>query len=102
MKFANYGQKRTVDATDDEIRIFELIQELTGEDLELVRKSKDYVTVMFGEWDLVRIKYTSRARWLKFPALDVASVKYIIDSPEDVKNYSELIDKSLTHIRKYS
>ena len=103
IKFANYGQQRDLNATAQEIEIFEIIKEMAAPaDLELLRKSKDYVTAALGEWDLVRIKYTDRAKWIAFPTVESGSKKHRITTPTDVKEYADLLADSITHIRKYS
>ena len=66
IRFANYGQERDVNATDEELKIFEALKEATGRDLRLVRKSDSYVTAALGEWDLARFKFTQRAKWVSF------------------------------------
>lgn len=68
IKFNNYGQERERIATEAEIEIFEILKALTlADDLELVRKSNDYVSAVVGDWDLARIKFTPRAKWITFP-----------------------------------
>lgn len=104
----HYGEERKIDATAEERQIFESIKDYlgsTGQDvsrLELVRLSNDYVTAKYNDWDLVRIKYTDRAKWLKFPILEKASVKHVIGSPQITEECFELIEKSVAHIMEYS
>ena len=99
----NYGQERERNATENELAIFEILCSLTGaDDLELVRKSDDYVTAVIGEWDFARFKYTNRAKWINFPCVDLGNVKRRIDSPEDVNTFAEEAKKSLAAIRSYN
>ena len=103
IKIANYGQERERIATESEIEIFEIVKSLTGsEQLELVRKSDDYVTAVLGEWDLARFKYTPRAKWIVFPVLEAGSKKHRIEAPGDVASYAEILTDSIAHIEKYS
>ena len=101
-KIANYGQEREINATDEEIKIFEALREATGRDLRLVRRSDSYVTAALGEWDLARFKYTSRAKWIAFPAVEVGPPKHKITHPDEAVNFTELITESLAHIDKYT
>lgn len=101
VKFSDYGQLRDIDCTDGEYEIFELLRQLSGEDLELVRRSNDYVTALLGEWDLARIKYTARAKWIVLPVIDRGSTKRRITSVEDVRQHEEDLAKSIEHIKKY-
>lgn len=102
-KMANHGQLREINATDQEIEIFEIVKEMAAqEDLELCRKSDNYVTAALGDWDLARIKCTERAKWIQFPAIEAASKKHRIASTNDVRDMADLVDNSLAHIRKYS
>lgn len=101
IKFADYGQMRDVNATAEEIRIFELIREATGRDIELTRRSDSYVTAVLGEWDLARFKYTQRARWVSFPAVEAGAPKHKITTPEEAVSFADLIAESLAVIDKY-
>lgn len=86
VNIANYGQKRDVDATPEEIRIYELINDSVDTDIELVRRSDSYVTAAVGDWDLARIKFTDRAKWIRLaPDFD----KVAISDPEDVAKMDE-------------
>ena len=101
--FANYGQERERIATESEIEIFDILQEMTGrDDLRLVRKSDAYVSAVIGEWDLARFKYTPRAKWIVLPTAEIGAVKHRINSPADVKDYADMIAESLEIINKYS
>ena len=103
IKFSNYGQDREINATDEEVKIFEAIKSTTGrDDLCLVRRSDSYVTAVLGEWDLARFKYTQRAKWIAFPTVEVGRPKHRITHPDEAVNFAELIADSLAHIDKYS
>lgn len=102
IRFANYGQERDVNATDEEMKIFEALKDATGRDLRLVRKSDSYVTAVLGEWDLARFKYTERAKWVSFPTAEVGSPKHKITHPEEAVSFADLIAESLGIIDKYS
>lgn len=97
--FANYGQARTVDATPEELRIFELISETVPADVELVRRSDSYVTAAVGDWDLARFKFTSRAKWILFPVIESSKEKHKIEAPEDVLGYADKLAQSLSVIK---
>lgn len=101
IKFSDYGQMRDVNATDEELKIFELFKEATGRDLRLVRKSDSYVTAVLGEWDLARFKYTQRAKWVSFPAVEAGAPKHKITTPEEAVSFADLIAESLAVIDKY-
>lgn len=102
VNFAHYGEIRERIATESEIEIFKILKEITGNnDLELVRRSDNYVTAALGVWDLARFKYTPRAKWISFPTLEVGSAKHKIEDPEDVRQFGELITGSLENILKY-
>ena len=103
IQFSNYGQERERIATETEIEIFEIIRTLSGrEDLQLVRKSDNYVSAVLADWDLARFKYTPRAKWIMFPIIESGSAKNKISAPEDVRSFADLIAESLAHIDKYS
>ena len=101
INFANYGQERDVNATDEELKIFEALREATGRDLRLVRKSDSYVTAALGEWDLARFKYTQRAKWISFPSAEIGPSKHKITAPEEAAGFTDLIADSLAVIDKY-
>lgn len=100
MKFADYGQERERIATESEIEIFEHIKELADIELRLIRKSNDYVSVMCGDWDVARIKFTPRAKWIVFPVL--CNEKNRIDSPSDVLEFADEIKQTIGHIEKWT
>lgn len=102
MQFANYGQERERIATESEVEIFELLQQMAGVELRLVRVSDNYVTAKYGEWDLARIKYTNKAKWVFFPIFETQKERHVIKAPEDVAEFAELVAKSIEHIKKYS
>ena len=101
IRFANYGQERDVNATDEEMKIFEALKDATGRDLSLVRKSDSYVTAALGEWDLARFKYTQRAKWVSFPTVEVGPPKHRIARPEEAVSFADLIAESLAVIDKH-
>lgn len=101
IKFANYGQERDVNATDEELKIFEVLRDATARDLRLVRKSDSYVTAALGEWDLARFKYTQRAKWVSFPAVEAGAPKHKITTPDEAVSFADLIAESLSVIEKY-
>lgn len=101
IKFTDYGQERDVNATDEELKIFETLKEATGRDLHLVRKSDSYVTAVLGEWDLARFKFTQRAKWVSFPTAEVGTPKHKIMRPEEAAGFADLIAESLSVIDKY-
>ena len=102
--FAHYGEERDINETDEESEIFDLIRSMVSdpEQLDLVRVSDDYLTIKVGEWDLVRIKYTERAKWIIFPIVEAKAKKHYIEDPEDVLSFSDLLADSIAHIDKYS
>lgn len=107
LKISGAGH-RDLNATDEEQMIFDRIKELFDENgrdtdgLELVRKSPNYVTVLYGEWDLVRIKFSDDARWLLFPIVDRSDARIYIESVDDINEYIDKLEASLAHIDKYS
>lgn len=72
-RFANYGQMRDLDPTDEEMEMFETVCEILEDEgfdadkLKLVRKSDSYLTIVLGPTDVARIKYTDRVKWVLFP-----------------------------------
>lgn len=98
-KFAHYGEERDLDCTEEELEIYDLLNELSdGEDLKLVRKSPNYVTVMLNDWDIARVKYTDRTKWIKFPLLQTDNEKYEISAPEDVRELQKPLLRSIKMI----
>ena len=103
LRFAHYGEERDVNPTDEEAEIFDLIRSTTSrDDLELVRKSDNYVSAVLGDWDIARFKYTPRAKWIVFPVLEAGAQKHRIESPRDVSSFADLLADSIAHIVKYS
>lgn len=102
VSFGNYGQDRNLDCTEAERDIFNRIREIfPSEDLRLVRASDNYVTIKRGDWDIVRAKFTNRAKWLMFPTVEAKQVKHPIEDVTDCDAFSDLIRESLEMARKY-
>ena len=99
VNFANYGQTRDVNATPEELRIYELIADLVDAEVELVRRSDSYVTAAVGDWDLARFKFTNRAKWILFPILERSNEKHKVGQPEDVLGFVDIMTESLSHIK---
>lgn len=101
IEFANYGQLRDVDATPEELEIYELLKEITGaDDLDLVRKSDSYVTAVVDEFDVARFKYTNRAKWINFPPLEIGSTKNRIKAVDDIRDFEEKAKQAVEHARE--
>lgn len=100
LKFANYGQKREVNATDGEAEMFDILCKIFPEvNFELCRKSDDYVTAMLGEWDVIRFKCSDRAKWVMFPVLEKPK-KHYIDGPRYLEDYEASIKECVDFIKK--
>lgn len=99
---SNYGQERERIATESEIAVFDKLVEMSGrDDLRLVRKSNDYVSAVLGDWDVARIKFTPRAKWVVFPVAEPKAQKHRIEDPDDVTELRPLLDQTIEHIIKY-
>lgn len=103
---SHYGEERELVCTEEERQIYNNLRDifdchdLNERPLRLVRVSDNYVTAKYNDWDLVRFKYTQRAKWLMFPTTD--SEKHYIEDPDDIYSYVDDIVDSLDHISKYS
>lgn len=108
VKIVGAGEERDLICTEEERQIYDHICEIfnyndiSQEELKLVRVSDNYVTIKYGDWDLVRCKYTNRAQWLLFPTIERSDNKHEIGAPEDVFNYNDEILESINHIKEYS
>lgn len=106
INFANYGQERERIATESEIEIYDILCTLTGaDDLQLVRKSDNYVSAVIGDWDLARFKYTPRAKWISFPLVPPGSEKHRFEQVDDIRNMAELVAQAFENVQtqiKYS
>ena len=106
IKFANYGQDRDLNCTDEEAQIFGALQEyfqsinLDPNQLHLVRRSGSYVTAVFRGWDLARFKYTPRAKWIAFPSVEVGPPKHRISTPDEAVSFADLLTESIRVITK--
>ena len=93
--FSNYGQERDVHANDDELEIFLTLKTIMSDhgldpfQLELVRRSDNYVTAAIGGTDVARFKFTPRARWILFPYS--YNDKIHLETPDTVSEFSEAV-----------
>ena len=91
VQFANYGRFRDVDATPEEMEMFEILSSVCP-DLVLCRKSDSYVTAMLGETDVARFKFTQRAKWIQFP---YTAGKLKVSKANDLRNMTKVIKESI-------
>ena len=102
LKIAHYGEERDLDCSDGEIQIANLIVEaFPNENLRLVRVSDEYVTIRREEWDIARFKYRPRAKWIFFPIREMKKDRHVINTPEDVTEFVDLIAESIGHAERY-
>lgn len=91
-RFAHYGDQRELNATDGELELYETICEILEDEgcdadqLELVRKSDSYLSIVLGETDVARIKFTDRVKWILLPY--VKDEKIRISGTGNVNNYA--------------
>ena len=104
LEFAHYGEEREVNATPEELKIAEVITGFlpSSEGSRITRKSSNYITLVIGEWDLARIKYSDKAKWVKLPLVDRGNVKRYIENIDDINAFKDDVIKSYEHILKYS
>lgn len=102
INFGNYGQERDLICTEEERAMFDWISEhFPDDDLRLVRVSENYVTVKRGEWDIVRMKFTNRAKWLMFPTYEIKQIKHRIERTAEIEDFEAAIQESIETAKKY-
>ena len=103
-EFAHYGEKRDLNATDEELIVADMIIKMLppADDYDIIRKSSNYISVVKGDWDVARIKFTEKAKWVNVCCVDAGKVKRPIERPEDVERFRDDFMKSYEHIMKYS
>lgn len=108
LNFAHYGEERDVNATDGEIQMFGIICDMfrqngyDPEQLDLVRKSNDYVAAAIGDFDVARFKATERAMWIVFPAAENGAVKHRMESVEEVYDFGQLLETQIDKMSSYA
>ena len=81
--FSDYGSKRELDATAEEVRIHHIIHQITkADDLNFIRRSNNYVSAAIGPTDVARFKFTKKAKWIQLPYVLDDKVK--LEKPDDV------------------
>ena len=86
LRFADYGQLKELNCTDEEMIIYDILRSVTGaDDLECVRRTDKHVSAAIGETDVARFKFT-RARWILFPYESNQKIK--LSTPGDIESYS--------------
>ena len=102
VSIANYGQEREINAKPAEQQMADwILREFPDERLRLVRKSDEYVTIKRGSWDIVRIKYAPRAKWLMFPTLEAKQIKHYIEDPSEVLDFAASIKESINIAKSF-
>lgn len=102
VSLANYGQERDLICTQEEREIFDrIVDEFPEDGLRLVRVSDNYVSVKRGDWDIVRLKFTNRAKWLMFPSIESGTNKFPIDEPREIEDFFASVLESIETAKKY-
>lgn len=100
--FAHYGEERDVNATEDDLKICELVAALLPEDdCRLLRRSDQYLTFALGDYDIIRFKWTDRARWIILPLVEAKAKKHYLETIEDIKGFKDEIIKSYDLAKKW-
>lgn len=105
---SHYGEERAVEAESEEAQMFSILSDMfeaKGYDpaqLSLVRKSKDYVSAVIGDYDLARFKFTNRAKWIIFPYAEAKAVKHYIETPDDVRAMTDLFALQVKALSKHT
>lgn len=108
IQFSHYGEERDLICTEQEREIFNVLKKMMKElgyddsPLQLVRMSDSYVTAKIEPWDVARLKFTPRAKWILFPVVSRSDEKIRLSSPEDVRAFGEQLQKTIDTINKYS
>lgn len=106
--FAHYGEEREAKFTDEEKQMFDILCGMfksRGYDptqLELTHKSDNYASVVIGDYDVARIKYTERAKWITIPYAEPKAEKHHISVPDDIRQFDDLVDRNIAFIEKYA
>jgi len=102
VKVTGAGAERDLVCTEEERAMFDWISEhFPDDDLRLVRVSENYVTVKRGEWDIVRMKFTNRAKWLMFPTYEIKQIKHRIERTAEIEDFEAIIQESIETAKKY-
>lgn len=102
------GKEKALECEPEEEEIFNILcamfEEIgrNPEQLDFVRLSDNYVSSKLGEWDLARFHWGPRSKWIQFSSIESSKTKHRIYAPEEIKQFSELLQKSVEHIEKYS
>lgn len=100
--FNDYGQDKELNAKTEEDQIFDVLQSMTDGELEFVRVSSNYVTARYKDWDVARFKFAKKAKWIFFPLFEKQTDRHPLASPQDVTEWTDLVQRSMEHIRKYT
>ena len=108
IKFQYGGMNKDLDCEPEESEMFGILcsmYEALGrnpEALDFERYSSNYVTVKLGEWDVARMHWGPRSKWVMFPTVEISSTKHKVTAPEDVRQFKDLLEESVEFIEKYS
>lgn len=97
LEFAHFGEEREINATDGELKIIQGLSVFP--ELEIVRKSDNYLTAVYHGCDIMRFKWTSRAKWLMFPVFELGGTKNRIEST-DISPFLNTIQQSIDYYKK--
>lgn len=89
------------EATAEDLVIYDHIKTLCPS-AELVRTTPAYLTARAGDYDLIRFKYTDRAKWVNIPLLDLGKVKRRFESLEDLSQFDADILKAFEMAQNFA
>ncbi len=99
------GGERSLICTEEERKMYDIIcgmfeaSGLDPEQLEFKRVSDNYLTIKIEPWEITRIKYTNRAKWIMFPS--IGGERIYIEDPEDVQEMADKLSQTVETIDKY-
>ena len=80
LRFADYGQMKELNCTDEEMIIYDILRSVTGaDDLECVRRTDKYVSAAIGETDVARFNDSTSL----FISIFKPSVENLINSSDN-------------------
>lgn len=101
------GKEKDLDCEPEELEMFTILCEMyedlgkNPEDVQLTRYSDNYVTAKLGEYDLARIHWGPRAKWVVFPVVEKHKEKHKVKAPEDIRAFKDSVKYSIENIENW-
>lgn len=94
-----YSEVRSLNPTDGEVQILDNIRTILDDNsIQLERKANNSLAAALDGKELAVFRFSGKTTWIYFPQLEKFKDRHFIGDPDDVRNFTDQLEESLTHL----